>query len=280
MRIATWNIWNSDAGMPSRAMQLQLEITNINADIICLQEVKNLAILKKLNEKSKYPYSVFLNHPNEEEGQSVLSRYPLSDAQYLNGSMLATANTPYGRIAFVNVHLSWESALQREKQIIEAEKTISQIKADYRLILGDFNCSSFSNVHQFLLGQASLRGNEAKPVWYDLAESYACKTNITPDITLDFQNNPRWQGQNILDTNQRFDRILLQNPYPCNPPMIIECKSFGKNISPMSGLTPSDHYGIYVDLKFKKQSIQRESSQTPSQGCAHNGVMIAKKRNI
>ncbi len=39
MRIATYNTWNSDAGMPIRFRQLADAIIRERADILCLQEV-------------------------------------------------------------------------------------------------------------------------------------------------------------------------------------------------------------------------------------------------
>ena len=37
MRIATYNIWDSDSGMPMRFQHLIDEIKNVDADIMCLQ---------------------------------------------------------------------------------------------------------------------------------------------------------------------------------------------------------------------------------------------------
>ena len=39
MKIATYNIWNSNKGFPKRLQQMIDEINRIDADIICLQEV-------------------------------------------------------------------------------------------------------------------------------------------------------------------------------------------------------------------------------------------------
>lgn len=40
MKIATFNIWNSDRGMPLREKQIFSEIQSVNSDLICLQEVR------------------------------------------------------------------------------------------------------------------------------------------------------------------------------------------------------------------------------------------------
>ena len=42
MRIATYNIWNSEQGMPYRTNCIIGEIRKLNADVICLQEVKKI----------------------------------------------------------------------------------------------------------------------------------------------------------------------------------------------------------------------------------------------
>ena len=40
MKIATFNIWNSYRGTPRRQQQIIDEIKVVNADIICLQKVR------------------------------------------------------------------------------------------------------------------------------------------------------------------------------------------------------------------------------------------------
>lgn len=41
MKIATYNIWNSDKGMPGREKQIIDEINALESDVIALQEVRN-----------------------------------------------------------------------------------------------------------------------------------------------------------------------------------------------------------------------------------------------
>ena len=43
MKIATYNVWNSDTGMPEREHQIIGEINALDADVIVLQEVRNKA---------------------------------------------------------------------------------------------------------------------------------------------------------------------------------------------------------------------------------------------
>lgn len=250
MRIATYNIWNCADSNESRFEQILGEIFKINADVICLQEVPGKKYHDALLNKSKYKYGVFHPHFDEDEGLSIFSKHPIISSRYTNGSVVALININNVSVLVSNLHLDWESPLKREKDIIALVKNIAFEKADYKLMLGDFNCSELSSVHQFLLGQSSLLGEEAVPCWFDLAESYSDICKKTPENTLDFRNNPRWQGKNTIEKNQRFDRILLQNTYPNKFPVLTDCVVFGKDISPVTNMTPSDHYGVYVDIAF------------------------------
>ncbi len=53
MRIATYNIWNTDVGMPERMQSILTQIKLVNADILCLQEVKDGNFYEHLLEKRK-----------------------------------------------------------------------------------------------------------------------------------------------------------------------------------------------------------------------------------
>jgi len=48
MKIATYNIWDSEAGMPYREDQIINEINTLDSDIIVLQEVRNKDFSEKI----------------------------------------------------------------------------------------------------------------------------------------------------------------------------------------------------------------------------------------
>lgn len=250
MRIASYNLWNSDVGMPTRAQQLVTEMQTVQADILCLQEVQDRAHYEFVLKTLDFPYTCFQNHKNEHEGMAILSRYPITRPKYTSHAVIVSITLGDKKIALSNIHLDWNSALNREKDVIGIVKNITALKADYSFIAGDFNCSPCSSVHQFLLGQRSLRHREAKPYWIDLAESFACTKGIPPEVTVDFRNNPRWQGGNSVEVNQRFDQILMMDPYPRDFPRLLLFDTFGKSIDSQTGLAPSDHWGVFADLLF------------------------------
>ena len=62
--LATYNIWNSDDGMPYRAVYISRELQKTGADIICLQEIKNSALAGEIADRSGKNYC-FVNYKNE-----------------------------------------------------------------------------------------------------------------------------------------------------------------------------------------------------------------------
>ena len=259
MKLATYNIWNDEAGMPYRLEQITDEITGINADIICLQEVADLERHKKLAELCGYAYS----HYKTDAGLSILSKLPMTP-QGTNGTLGAmdkTADFAFGTAAFlrsekgnlfiINVHLPWESASLREKAIVDIVNAAAGAQADYCFLLGDFNCSEVSSVHRFLTNEQSLLGSDA--YFFDLADAFAGRTGKKALPTLNFRENPRWgvvQPENTIEVNGRFDWILLKNPYPQSLPVLKDYAIFGTKVSPRTKLAASDHYGVFVEIEF------------------------------
>lgn len=251
MRIATYNLWNAESGMPVREQYIINEIININADVICLQEVSGIALAENIANKAGYKHCFFDKYKDSEEGLCILSNCPFEKSE----SWLDVANAIYcsfswnnKTIAVVNLHLPWDSVIERENQIVNIVTNINGEKYDYIFLAGDFNCGATSDVYRFLTGDCLLNQQEANPVWYDLAASYAELTNTNLEPTLNFRENPRFQN-NTIELNARFDRILLRNTYPCKFPTLKKCMVFGKTIYRDIKLSASDHYGVAVDIE-------------------------------
>ena len=253
MRIATYNLWNSESGMPDREQYIVDEIMNVDADVICLQEVLSKAHAERIADKTEYKHCFFAHYINSEEGLCILSNCPFEKRE----SWLAVANAVSCSVkwderivAIVNLHLPWDSVIEREKQIVDIIKNINEEKYDYVFLAGDFNCNDTSDVHRFLTGDCLLKGQEANPVWYDLAAAYAELTHTEPESTLNFRENPRFLN-NTIELNARFDRILLRNTYPVEFPVLKKCSVFGKTIFRDIKLSASDHYGVAVDVELR-----------------------------
>ena len=245
MKFASFNVWDSDAGMPHRRGQVAAVLSALAADVLCLQEVQgDFAFLSAL---PKLPFSA----RHEDSGLITLSRYPIKEQRCMPYALMITIACGRDTVCTVNVHLPWQSALLREQAIVSIVEAGSALHADYIFLAGDFNCSDTSAVHRFLCGEQSLSGHDA--YFFDLAEAYAEQTGIPAAPTLDFRKNPRWgivDPPNTFEKNQRFDRILLANPNPARMPVLREFGQFGHEISEVTHLAPSDHFGVYACLDF------------------------------
>lgn len=247
MKLAAYNIWESPAGMPHRFSQITDEITACGADVFCLQEVENRAVCGKLAEACGYASIQY----SERDGTAVFSRIPFENVREHDFAVSVTVCEKERRIQVFSIHLPWKSALSRERAIVNLVRRAAETEADCTVFAGDFNGSEHSSVHRFLTGDQSLL--EADAYFFDLAEAYAAATGTIPAATLNVRENPRWgviDAPNTIQTNQRFDRIYLQNPYPREFPVLKACALFGTAVSPVTRLAASDHYGISAVLEF------------------------------
>lgn len=247
MRIATYNIWDSGAGMPGRFQQLTHEIIGVSADILCLQEVSDREKHNAFSSRCGYDFSCW----QAQTGLSILSRYPMERSADFEYGVSASIQLGGKTLLVVNIHLPWEKASIREKTMVKIADAVSSIQADYTLMLGDFNSSEQSSIHRFLTNEQSLSG--ADTYYFDLAEAFSEISGTKAPATLNFRENPRWgvaEAKNTIEVNQRFDWILLRNPYPAALPELKQCRLFGTEVSKETGLAASDHYGVVIEMDF------------------------------
>jgi len=260
MRLATYNLWNPTKGLGERYEQLVTEMVRVNADVIGLQEVIPEQY-EQLRKDLPYAHSVYTEYINEAEGLAIFSRDPIADSFSLarsethgfSAALHAIIRTEDFRFSVTNLHLPWDSALEKEKQITIIDRFIKQQRenADFYLMMGDFNMTLESSVHRFLIGEQSLLGCEANPYWFDLASTYAAISHTENKPTLHFQENPRWGGKNSVEMPVIYDRILIMNSYGRQYREDLKYAGiFGTEISEETGYAPSDHYGVLADVDF------------------------------
>lgn len=258
MRIATYNVWNENKGRGDRFDQLIHEITAVDADIIGLQEVTAHFYKTYLTAITQYPYTLYHAYSNEDEGLAISSKYPFTESCFLHtakehansNALNVLLEVGTSRFSFTNVHLPWDSAKAKEKQIIAIDAFIheqhKQKAADYYLLVGDFNGDLNASVHRFLVGDQTLQDAESNPYWQELSSSYAALHNLPLQPTLDFVNNPRWQGKNTVYIPCAIDRIYLMDNW--TPRSLQFAGIFATAVSSKNNLAASDHYGVLADL--------------------------------
>jgi len=257
MRLITYNIWVSDENFDKRLELLCKVLKECDGDVIALQEVRDESVVNYIKAECGFKYSLWRRYYDEDEGLAVLSRYPIIHEEtnweegrdVHNSFVLRTVVNCNGmKIGITNIHLDYESALNKEIEIVEAVKLIEKYKdSEYEVLLGDFNSYEESSVYRYLTGQQSLMNHAAN--WVDLAKSYACTIGTSPKVTLDFNNNPRWDKENAIEVPARFDWIMLKYPYPKENPKLKFTDIIGDKRE--DNITPSDHYGVICDIDFR-----------------------------
>jgi endonuclease/exonuclease/phosphatase family metal-dependent hydrolase len=262
MRIASYNLWNSDRGMPERGLHLVDTIKEVKPDIIGLQEVKNKAQFNYIEAELNMLHGVFFEHKGrvieaepwkENEGLAIFSNYQILDSTYMEYAMFALIDYSSTKILVVNLHLPWDSVLAKEKCILAINREIMKYKSDFRFILGDFNCSENSSVHQFLKGDRSLNYEEVYHYWTDLAEVAEEFLDVPKESTINLKTNPRWGRRVLADKSTRVDCIFMHDCFPNDYPIPKGFQYFGKCVNSDTNLCPSDHYGVCVDLQMPKK---------------------------
>lgn len=251
MRIVTYNIWNDERGWPDRLNQIYDEIEKQNADIICLQDVPNEEHCKLLAEKCNFKFYYYIKQNSTCE-LAILSKLPFVSMRSFCEALIVTIQINDSLLEVMNVHLPWDSVLSCEKQVIALINENKKFNADYSIFCGDFNCVDGSSVQNFLFGRQSLYGEEAVPVWDDLAIAYQNLTGIKPKATLDLSTNPRWKENGYKEcAGTRIDWILLKETYPKPTPKLNSFGLFGTEVSHKTGYCASDHYGVFAELDFE-----------------------------
>lgn len=251
MKIATFNTWDSKKITPKRQQQVINEIKAVNADVICLQDVKTEIYSELKCETTLYKYSYYHDGDNENTRMVVFSKYPIIEKKHIKCATIITCEYSDNTILIANVHLPWDSILEKERNIININEEIKKMAADYAFLAGDFNSSGSSSVHHYLTGQRSLNNQEVNPIWEDLAEVYAQKTSTKPEYTLDLVNNPRWKRINLPCSSERFDRIYIKGEFKGSSPTLEKFNLFGKQIDEESGYCASTHYGVVAEVMLE-----------------------------
>lgn len=245
--------------MPQRENHILIEINNLDADVLALQEVRNPDFCEKLLKGSVFAYSAFeeqeeraaeIGSKKMSEGLAVFCRHPIKTVKFMEYALLVVVEQKGISQLFVNVHLPWDSVLAKEKCITDIMEEVHKIQADYYFILGDFNCNESSSVQRFLKGYRSLLNREVSPYWTDLALVAEEFLDVKREMTLDLKNNPRWKGNRITDNSDRVDTIFIRDCFPKAYPQLIDLKYFGKRVYEDTGFCASDHYGVLAELEF------------------------------
>lgn len=256
MKIATYNIWNVDQDYELRMDLVINTIHDENLDIVALQEVRDESIVNRIAKACGFRHKFWKEYFDCQEGLAILSKYEIektwtnwNESTYTHncGLMYAKCKVDDKYIDILNLHLDYEKASNKEIGIVDAVEYLKGCDGAYQILLGDFNTTENSSVYRYITSRQSLNGHDA--YYIDLPASYCYRNNIQPDVTIDFVGNPRWKGKPSLEVPARFDCIFVEESYPRDGIHLTNYKLLGKKL--YNGITPSDHYGVMVELTCK-----------------------------
>lgn len=251
LRIITWNVWFDEYMRDERISSLLTIALSEGADVICLQEVVpevEIAIRKDDTIKRVYDISPFHIHGYgclmlvRPALKPTFTQIPLPTRM---GRSLLVARCDSVTVGTVHLE-SLNSAPLRRQQLSEIAKSIVGTHVGTNILCGDFNFDSTRNWADLLDQDANLtKGRRAALENDALAEilgeswvdSWAALRPTDPGLTFDAQNNP--YIPNPVE-RMRYDRLMVKGAQPCEAALL--------GTHPFSGVIPSDHYGLRVDI--------------------------------
>lgn len=271
LKVLSYNLWGApqDAENPyfqfkQRSQAILKEISTINADVICLQEVSKDWANKLLADPfiRKNFYSTDFNtdrvHSYFGLSQITLSKFPIISATayglpgYEVYSLLNT-QIQFGthKISINNVHL--HSGKEHSSFRIAQLETIfnilsAQEKSDNTLITGDFNFGDNWSENS-VLDSAPMPLTD---IWKHLKEN-------DPGYTEDSVVNKMRFNVKGCHKQERFDRILIQS----NIMNATDIRLIGQTPIDREGqIWPSDHFGLLAsfDIHPEEEVISLNNS--------------------
>lgn len=260
LTVVSYNIWFSDIMAIERVHSLIYMINKINADVICLQEVKPNIYKQLIKLLSFYPFH-FPNKLEKSYGCVIFSKYKIIkclDKEYSNSKMgrsllVTQINYPYNegmsdehgfinpiKIVIANTH--YESLFKNEENATKLEQFTISRKILNKLFDEYNNVILFSDTNS--METEDNKFNAEFNGWYD---SWTLKGTDDNKYTYDTEKNVYLKERNYKKSyKSRIDRILFKS-YNLSLTKFDNIKACDDYIE------PSDHFGIYSEFNVQIQ---------------------------
>ena len=259
IRIGQINILNNPTGEKERYTLLQEHITTKNIEIITVQEILNIQLLKNKMSEIGLKYSAIATQ-TEHDYVAIFSKYPITATNSINlvkhsrDAAFSEIQTPQGILRVVSTHFIWGN--NNEEQSLNSAMILNKIAQEYSkdnipfIIGGDFNSDDTSRTMRYLHGK-DLDINNESTFWTDPYEIFGNKNNWeTTDQGFNNWGIETATKHNILIPEllpkSRIDYLLS---YGWTYGKIGSPLSYERFGQPQTGTTHlSDHYGILTDI--------------------------------
>jgi len=257
LRVLTWNVWFDAVCAAERQAALLREVLSAAPDVACFQEV--LPEFAEAVRGSEALTAVYRASPQgvEPYGCMLLVRHdlqPTFGVQPLPSRMCRTLLWARcgGRcpgLTIATTHLeSLNSAPARRRQLEEAARFLQEREG--AVLCGDFNFDDEKTWGDWRLPEPALRPEELEnrvlgELLPDFADTWREVHPEDRGYTFDGEENPvcvRDRGERM-----RYDRLLARRGPGGLAPLAAEL--LGRGPIDSSGMRPSDHYGLLVELE-------------------------------
>lgn len=274
LRVMTWNIWGRHGDWAKRLPIIVDTLSNVNADIIALQEVwaksgdAENGQAKYLAEALGYNHHSFMVTRGSEFciGNALLARWPmagkgheflptgLGTSEGRRVAVYALVSSPFGPIPVITSHLSWQRNLSDVRQL--QVQTLAVLATNLTsslwppVLMGDFNSDPDSDEIRLLTGRRAIPRDQV--VFQDAWEQGG---SGSAGFTWTHENSHYPASKNMtLDAmpwlRRRLDYIFVGLPDE-RPndilPIQVE-RSWLEGNAGSQELEGSDHYAVVADL--------------------------------
>jgi len=259
LRVVTWNVWWRFGPWEARAAGIEATLRNIDADIICLQEVWSADGADQATGLAEalglHAVSGFRDGTDTQLGNAILSRWPIVDHEVTTLPLpdgkpgyrtlvRARVESPHGLIDAYSTHLDYrfDHSAVRQRQLTAVCETVSRDREDAAVIFppilcGDLNASPESDEIRMLTGASPTPADGL--VFTDAWASVGDGAGHTWDDRNPHLASSTWP-------RRRLDYVLVG--WPRDKPVGNPIRARLAGGRPHDGVWPSDHLAVVVDL--------------------------------
>jgi endonuclease/exonuclease/phosphatase family metal-dependent hydrolase len=265
VRVATLNAFGLREGWKRRRDVMAAAFTELEADLVALQEVVVRPDYDQVRDILGAEYAVAHHGEREADGQgiSIASRWPIGAAAEVDlhlgprpsgfacSALVAEiqAPEPVGPLLFVNHLPDWQldHEAERERQTVAVADFVEERMREapaHVIVAGDMDATPDAATLRFWTGKQSLDGRSVcyRDAWASAHPGEPGHT-FTPENTL---TTTAEVGDWELELGRRIDYILVRCTAHGPTLHVTDCRRLVD--APVGGTWASDHFGVTADL--------------------------------
>ncbi len=286
LRVVTLNLWGTEPPLDRRLALAARQLEALDADVICLQEVRPLdgrsgrttadELADRLGLHATYEVSLRwaddvlrVGMPAGEEGLAILCRrqplqrraLALPEARPTEARVLLSVqiDTPAGSIWVHTTHLHYrlDDGRARERQVLAVDDAIRSLGRGNndapQILCGDFNATADSDELRFLRGLTTLDGHRThwQDAWLRLHKEPGPGDGPTEGVTWS-SDNEQTRPLRSLDIDRRIDYVMVTSRKKDGRGTVRRCEVVltEREGEGADAMCASDHYGVLAEIQI------------------------------